>query len=395
LFPFNIKSAIIRHPEVIMERRRIARAGKKADDTIARARLHPSSNSRVGSHPVLQLQEALGNRAVGRLLGSRGVQAKLTMGQPGDRYEREADQVATAVMRMPESQITGETEEKLQQQPRDEEEKVRRQPVEKDEEKLRMKPMEEDKEEVTLQAKEAPGHTPKVRAGLASRIQALRGGGRPLPESVRAFFEHRFGYDFSNVRVHTGADAADLARSINARAFTVGRDIVFGANEYAPQHSMGRQLLAHELMHVVQQGAARGIKSVGPASASSARAADTTGRPSEQVVLFSSAIPQTVQRAPDQQPQLLRDFAAKFPDAAALLCKSPEAMQLVHEAAAEGVKFGGYAEDGPEQSSLPYTIASTKTIYVPKGRDKIGASSDFLCELNNALCSHKPAQPEH
>jgi hypothetical protein len=102
-----------------------------------------------------------------------------------------------------------------------------------------------------------------------------------------------------------------------------------------------------------------------------------------------------VQRAPDQQPQLLRDFAAKFPYAAALLCKSPEAMQLVHEAAAEGVKFGGYAEDGPEKSSLPYTIASTKTIYVPKGRDKIGASSDFLCELNNALCSHKHAQPEH
>ena len=176
-----------------MERRRIARVGKKAHDTIARARLYPSMNSRVAAHPVLQLQEALGNQAVGRLLGSGGVQAKLTVGQPGDRYEREADQVARAVMRMPESQITGEAEEKLQRQPMDEEEEVRRQPVEKDEEKLRMKPMEEDKEEVTLQAKEAPGHTPKARAGLASRIQALRGGGRQLPESVRAFFEPRFG----------------------------------------------------------------------------------------------------------------------------------------------------------------------------------------------------------
>jgi len=196
-------------------------------------------------------------------------------------------------MRMPESQITGETEEKLQRQPRDEEEKVRRQPVEKDEEKLRMKPMEEDKEEVTVQAKEAPGHTPTVRAGLASRNQALRGGGRPLPEAVRAFFEHRFGYDFSNVRVHTGADAADLARSINARAFTVGRDIVFGSNEYAPQCATGQQLLAHELMHVVQQGAARGIKSVGPASASAARVADTAGRPAMRGGQFSSAIPQT------------------------------------------------------------------------------------------------------
>jgi hypothetical protein len=70
-------------------------------------------------------------------------------------------------------------------------------------------------------------------------------------------------------------------------------------------------------------------------------------------------------------------------------------MQLVHKAVAEGVKFGGYAEDGPEKSSWPYTITSTKTIYVPKGRDKIGAPSDFLCELNNALCSPKPAQLEH
>jgi hypothetical protein len=197
------------------------------------------------------------------------------------------------------------------------------------------------------------------------------------------------------VQVHTGADAADFARSINARAFTIGCDIVFGSNEYAPQRATGRQLLAHELTHVVQQEAARGIKSVGPASASAARMADTAGRPEVQVGRFASAIPQTVQRASEQQRQLLRDFVTKFPAAAALLCKSPEAMQLVHEAAAEGINFGGYAEDGPEKSSWPYTIASTKTVYVPKGRDKIGASSDFLCELNNALCSHKHAQSEH
>lgn len=70
-------------------------------------------------------------------------------------------------------------------------------------------------------------------------------------------------------------------------------------------------------------------------------------------------------------------------------------MQLVHEAAAEGVKFGGYAEDGPEKSSQPYTIASAKMVYVPKGRDKVAASSDFLSELNNALCGPKHAQLGH
>jgi hypothetical protein len=235
-----------------MKRWRIARAGRKADDTITRSRPRPSTNS----HPVLQLQETLGNQAVGRLLRSEAVQAKLTMGQPGDKYEQEADQVATAVMRMPASQITGE--EELPRQPTDKkEEEVRQQSVEEDEEALSMKPMEEDKEEVTVQSKEIPGETPGVSVGLASRIQVLRGGGQQLPKSVRAFFEARLGYDFSIVRVHTDDKAAAVARSIGARAFTVGRDIVFGANEYAPQHAAGRELLAHELMHVAQQGAAK------------------------------------------------------------------------------------------------------------------------------------------
>lgn len=97
-------------------------------------------------------------------------------------------------------------------------------------------------------------------------IESLRGGGQPLPESTRSFFEPRFGHDFSRVRVHHDARAAESARAINARAYTRGRDIVFGAGQYAPGTSSGQRLLAHELTHVIQQrGAAAGMGHPGPA----------------------------------------------------------------------------------------------------------------------------------
>jgi hypothetical protein len=73
-----------------------------------------------------------------------------------------------------------------------------------------------------------------------------------LPDAVRSFFEPRFGQDFSKVRVHTDSRAARSARDLNARAFTLGRDIVMGAGQYSPGTSEGKRLLAHELTHVIQ-----------------------------------------------------------------------------------------------------------------------------------------------
>jgi hypothetical protein len=104
-------------------------------------------------------------------------------------------------------------------------------------------------------AEEAAGNAREAAPSLENRIGALRGGGTPLNDRARSFFERRLGHDLSGVRVHHNAGAAGLARSVNARAFTVGRDIVFGAGEYQPQSSPGRRLLAHELAHVVQQSA--------------------------------------------------------------------------------------------------------------------------------------------
>ena len=95
------------------------------------------------------------------------------------------------------------------------------------------------------------------RAGpeLSARIQASQTGGAPLPAGVRDFMTSRFQANFSRVRIHTGAQAAQLSTQLNARAFTVGQHIFFGQGQFAPDTHAGRELIAHELTHTIQQGA--------------------------------------------------------------------------------------------------------------------------------------------
>lgn len=88
---------------------------------------------------------------------------------------------------------------------------------------------------------------------METQIHTLKGGGQPLPNSVRTFFEPRFGHDFSQVRVHTDARAAASAQAVHSRAYTAGNDVVFGPGQFRPHTMSGRRLLAHELTHVVQQ----------------------------------------------------------------------------------------------------------------------------------------------
>ncbi|HET7215755.1 MAG TPA: DUF4157 domain-containing protein [Terriglobia bacterium] len=96
------------------------------------------------------------------------------------------------------------------------------------------------------------------RAVDSSGIQdVLRSPGQPLDATTRAFFEPRLGHDFSKVRVHTDAKAAESAAAVNAAAYTVGRNVVFGAGRYQPGSSAGHRLIAHELTHVLQQGSSR------------------------------------------------------------------------------------------------------------------------------------------
>jgi len=89
--------------------------------------------------------------------------------------------------------------------------------------------------------------------GMESNLNLARGGGHSLSDSARSFFEPRLGHDLSEVRIHSDNRAAGLAASINAQAFTHGRDVYFGAGKYRPETTAGKRLLAHELNHVIQQ----------------------------------------------------------------------------------------------------------------------------------------------
>ncbi|MFZ2498180.1 eCIS core domain-containing protein [Methanosarcina sp.] len=111
-------------------------------------------------------------------------------------------------------------------------------------------------EKKVLQTKESLG---KALVTMSQDVlpivyEVLRSSGQPLDSATRNFMDSRFGYDFSGVRVHTDAKAAEAAHAVNARAFTVGRDIFFGTSQYAPGKRQGKRLLAHELTHVIQQG---------------------------------------------------------------------------------------------------------------------------------------------
>jgi hypothetical protein len=153
-----------------------------------------------------------------------GVQPRLTIGAVNDPLEREADAAAERVMRMPE--------------PLDPSPASRKEP----------------RGEGTLIQTKASAATTHASPQLESSLNSLNSGGTPLDTANRTFFEPRFGQDFSRVRLHTDANAAQMAESLNAKAFTLGNDIAFGANQYSGDTSAGRNLLGHELAHVVQQG---------------------------------------------------------------------------------------------------------------------------------------------
>ena len=107
------------------------------------------------------------------------------------------------------------------------------------------------KREGVLQRRAATSNEPTTVPPLVSEV--LRSPGQPLDTNTRAFMQPRFGYDFSSVRVHTDEKAAESARAVNALAYTVGRNVVFGGGQYLTGTNMGQKLMAHELTHVVQQ----------------------------------------------------------------------------------------------------------------------------------------------
>jgi hypothetical protein len=159
----------------------------------------------------------LRNQAIQRLYEKDEIQAALSVSQPNDPAEREADQVAEQVMHMSGAEQETDFQEAVE---------VRRKTT-------------------------SRGST--VEGEAKDQIESIKSGGKPLSPSTLSFFEPRFGRDFSDIRVHTGQQADEVARAVDAEAFTRGTDVVFRSGKYDPSSNQGKKLLAHELTHVVQQ----------------------------------------------------------------------------------------------------------------------------------------------
>ena len=239
-----------------MSEQRLTKSPEKTMQRIARRESRPPSapSYHGGLHPILQLQRIIGNHAVERLIQAKrltpqdkilGLQRKPPVSQPHDPYEQEADHVADQVMRMPGPQLQracscGGGCPKCQKE----------QPVQEDQ---------------RLQIKRAQASDAGSIAVPPIVNDVLRSPGQPL-DTTATPLAARLGVDTRNVSVHVDAAAARSAAAVQARAFTVGNGIVFGAGQYRPHTADGKWLIAHELAHVAQQlnhaGGAAGVQRV-------------------------------------------------------------------------------------------------------------------------------------
>lgn len=224
------------------------------------------------------------------------VQPKLKVSDPGDKSEHEADTVADQVMRMPneeeqqavQMQPEEEEESTVSMQPEEEEDKVSMQ-TEEEEESTSLQMKEEEEESSGIQMKEEEEENPSISMQaddseekiikaseeeekvqtksyknsedktrhaspeVARKLENNQSGGQPLPEKTNSELSQKMGNDFSDVKVHTDSNAVQLNKDLKSKAFTHKNHIYFNQGQFAPDNSDGKQLLAHELTHTVQQ----------------------------------------------------------------------------------------------------------------------------------------------
>ena len=190
------------------------------------------------------------NQAMQRFLQRGVLQTKLTINQPGDALEQEADRVADKVMRMVDPGSTQPLTPRVRSS-------AGLQRCSCGNSTSTNGQCEECKTQaMQLQRSSAKrSETTATGAMTAPPIvhDVLNSPGSPLDAGTRRFMEPRFGFDFGRVRVHTGAKAAESARAVGALAYTVGQNVVFGSGQHTPHTAAGQRLIAHELTHVMQQ----------------------------------------------------------------------------------------------------------------------------------------------
>ena len=220
----------------------------------------------------LQRKCACGNRTVAGAecaecaKNKSGLQRKLTIGASNDPLELEADRIADQVMATPVRRAVSGAPPRIQRYAGQSAERSATAPVSVD--------------------------------------NVLASSGRPLDPALQQDMEQRFGHDFSRVRVHTGGAAEQSARDVNAHAYTVGHNVVFGAGQFAPGTHEGRWLISHELTHVVQQSGSDGIRFD--------HSADNGGLslfpPIPTLKQMHAGMVSRQQRQPDESPKTNRNF---------------------------------------------------------------------------------------
>lgn len=210
-----------------------------------------------------------GGNKKGSFFNPAHIQPKLTVNQPGDKYEQEADAMAEKVV----SNLSSKTEiignnnnpnppsgpsnnffgsffssgnhstiqTKCAACEAEEQNEL--------EEKIQKKPL----SEYLLQAKENPNTQPEVSNHISTELKNSSSKGNPIPKNTKTEMEHGFGTDFSQVRIHTDTVAQSMSKNLGAQAFTYGTDIYFNTGRFETQSQNGKKLLAHELTHVIQQ----------------------------------------------------------------------------------------------------------------------------------------------
>jgi Domain of unknown function (DUF4157) len=285
------------------------------------------------------------------------IQRQPTISAPRDADEREADEVADQVMRFAEPALISPAAAAVQRQ---------------------CAPCELE-EQTTIRTMRTSSPNTDATLDTGAAVRAAGRGGAPLSNHLRAYFEPRFGHDFSGVRVHADGEAASAARGVQARAYTFGNDIVFGSGEYAPATQHGRRLLAHELVHVVQQG--KGPLSLsrqpitpcdpsgcaaGPVPGSSSEFHDTPGTGVQDTRQRNAAAitGPTTSPAPNltnfvKQELLPRDVTLYT----GLMAKANIVVDLAHAAQTGAVSFPG----SPGTINIPKSMEDEAADYMTKG----------------------------
>ncbi len=255
---------------------------------------------------------------------SEPIQKKLIVGEPDDRYEKEADEMAEKVVqRLAEPEIKNRKDEGIQPKPlagsvsphmqsktappeeelqMKEDEFVpeakldfQRKPIFEssdeqppDDETNVQKKCQECEREERLQKKSSAANASEASSAIESSLTSSKGNGSTIPDNTRAQMESSFGADFSHVRVHTDSTSVQMNKALQAQAFTHGSDVYFNSGKYNPGNAEGKKLLAHELTHTVQQGAAVRRKAAPKGTNQKVTATEETAPMSSEVVDISS-----------------------------------------------------------------------------------------------------------